>query len=149
VKHSRNGRATAGQGDWGAITLFCRGNNMKNRIELFDFEGKQFIYYDLSHFKNNTQFREFIAYAKEVIRQYPKDNSLFSITNIEGVVYDSETKIIISEWMDFNRPYIRQGAVIGLDGIKRIMVNPILKMSNRSNMKFFRTRDEAVEWLAV
>jgi hypothetical protein len=51
--------------------------------------------------------------------------------------------------MEFNRPYIRQGAVIGLDGIKRIMVNSILKMNGRTNMKFFRTRDEAVKWLAA
>jgi hypothetical protein len=51
--------------------------------------------------------------------------------------------------MDFNRPYVRQGAVIGLDGIKRIMVNSVLKMSGRNNMKFFHTRDEALKWLAV
>jgi hypothetical protein len=103
----------------------------------------------LSNFKNNVQFREFIAYAKEVIQQYSKDNSLVSITNVEGVRYDSETKTIVAEWMDFNRPYVRQGAVVGLDGIKRIMVNSILKISGRNNMKFFRTRDEAAQWLAA
>jgi hypothetical protein len=120
----------------------------ESRLEQFEYEGKKFIYYDLSYFKGNVQFREFIAYAKEVIAGYPKDASLFSVTNIEGVVYDTETKNIVSEWMDFNRPHIRQGAVIGLDGIKRIMVNSILKMSRRSNMRFFKTRDEAVAWLA-
>jgi hypothetical protein len=122
---------------------------MENRIEQFEYEGKKFIYYDMSNFKNNGQFRKFIAHAKEVIQRYPKDNSLFSITNIEGVVYDSETKTIVAEWMDFNRPHIREGAVIGLDGIKRIMVNSILKISGRNNMKFFRTRDDAVQWLAA
>jgi hypothetical protein len=122
---------------------------MEERIEQFEYEGKKFIYYDLSHYKNNTQFREFVEYAKKVIKRYPKDNSVFSITNIEGVMYDSETKTIIAEWMDFNRPYIRQGAVIGLDGIKRIMVNAVLKICGRNNMKFFRGRDEAVKWLAA
>jgi hypothetical protein len=122
---------------------------MENRIEQFEFEGKKFIYYDLSHFKNNAQFKEFIEYAKTVTRQNPADCSLFSITNVEGVVYDTETKNICAEWMDFNRPYIKQGAVIGLDGIKRIMVNAVLKMSRRSNMKFFHARDEAVTWLAT
>jgi hypothetical protein len=122
---------------------------MENGIEQFEFEGKKFIYYDLSYFKNNGQFREFIGHAKEIIRPYPRDSSLFSITNIEGVIYDSETKTIIAEWMDFNRPYIRLGAVVGFDGIKRIMVNSILKICGRNNMKFFRTRDEAVKWLAA
>jgi hypothetical protein len=123
------------------------GENEK-RIEEFEYEGKRFIYFDLGFFKNNGQFMEFIEYAKGVIRRYPQDNSLFSVTNVEGVLYDSETKSIVADWMDFNRPYIGQGAVIGLDGIKRIMVNSILKMSRRSNMKFFRARDEAVKWLA-
>jgi hypothetical protein len=112
-------------------------------------KGKNSSTTTLTHFKNNAQFREFIEYAKGVIQRYLRDGSLFSITNIEGVIYDSETKTIVAEWMDFNRPYIRQGAVIGLDGIKRIMVNSILKMNGRTNMKFFRTRDEAVKWLAA
>jgi hypothetical protein len=103
----------------------------------------------LAYFKNNNQFKEFTANAKEIIQRYPKDSSLFSITNIEGVIYDSETKTIVAEWMDFNRPYIKQGAVIGMDGIKRMMVNSILKMSGRSNIQFFRTRGEAMKWLAA
>ncbi|MDR2434221.1 MAG: hypothetical protein LBD47_06610 [Treponema sp.] len=121
---------------------------MKDRIEQFEYEGKKFVYYDLSNLKNNGQFREFIECAKKDIQQYPGNGSLFSITNIEGVLYDTETKTIVSAWMDFNQPYIRHGAVIGLDGIKRIMVNSILKMTGRKNVKFFRTRDEAVKWLA-
>jgi hypothetical protein len=128
--------------------ILDKERSMENRIEQFEFEGKKFIYYDLSHFRNNTQFSEFIEYAKAVIQRYAGDSSLFSITNIEGVIFDSETKTIIAEWMDFNRPYVRQGAVIGLDGIKRIMVNSILKISGRNNIKFFRTRDEAEKWLA-
>jgi UDP-N-acetylglucosamine pyrophosphorylase len=122
---------------------------MKNRIEQFEVEGKKVIYYDLSNFRNNAQFRELVAYGKELIQKYPVDNSLFSIINIEGVAFDTETKVIMAEWLDFDRPYIRQGALIGLDGIKRIMVNSILKMCSRDNIKFFPSRDEAVKWLAA
>jgi hypothetical protein len=67
---------------------------MENRIGQFEFEGEKFVYYDLSHLRNNTRFREFIASAKEAIRRYPGDNSLFSITNVEGVLYDSETRAL-------------------------------------------------------
>ncbi|MDR1970822.1 MAG: hypothetical protein LBQ46_02770 [Treponema sp.] len=119
------------------------------RIEQFEHKGKRFIYFDLSGLQNNVQFKEMTEGAKKIIAEYPPDGSSFSITNIEGVIYDTETKNIVSAWMEFNRPYIKQGAVIGLDGIKRIMVNSILKMSGRNNMKFFRTREEAVEWLAA
>jgi hypothetical protein len=122
---------------------------MKNRIEQFEVEGKKVIYYDMSNFRNNAQYRELVAYGKELIQKYPGDNSLFSIANIEGVAFDTETRVIMAEWLDFNRPYIRQGALIGLDGIKRIMVNSILKMSGRNNIKFFPSRDEVLKWLAA
>ena len=122
---------------------------MEKRIEQFECEGKKFIYYDISCFRNNTQFKEFIECAKKVIQQYPKDQSLFSITNAEGIMYDSEIKAAIAEWMDFNRPYIRQGAVIGHDGIKRRTINSILKMIGRNNIKFLRSRDEAIKWLVT
>jgi hypothetical protein len=121
---------------------------MKERIQVFEHNRHRFIYYDLSYFKTNDEFKTFVDLAKEAAGEYPREAVFFSVTNIEGVVYDSETKKIIAEWMDFNRPYIKQGAVVGLDGIKKIMVNSILKMSGRSNMKFFRTKQEAVEWLA-
>jgi hypothetical protein len=124
-------------------------SKVENRIEHFEVAGKKFVYYDLSNFRNNAQVREFIEHAKEAIQNYPGDNSLFSITNVEGIVFDTETKAIVAGWVDFNRPYVRQGAVLGLDGIRRIMANSALKMGGRNNMRFFRSREEAVKWLAT
>jgi hypothetical protein len=122
---------------------------MKDRIETFECGGKQFIYYDVSHFRSNAEFSWFIELAKNFISQFPQEAVFFSITNIEGVTYDSETKKIVAEWMDFNKPFVKYGAVIGLDGIKKIMVNSILKVSGRSNMKFFHVRQEAIDWLLL
>jgi hypothetical protein len=121
--------------------------DMKNRIETFEHGGKRFIYYDLSYIRSNAEFIEFIELAENVISEFPKERAFFSVTNIEGVTYDSETKKIIAQWMDFNRPYIKYGAVIGLDGIKKIMVNSILKICGRSNMKFFHSREAAIDWI--
>jgi hypothetical protein len=124
-------------------------SDMEKRIEQFEYGGKRFFYCDMSHFRDNTQFSAFIGCAKKVIERYPKDKSLFSITNGEGVMFDSETKVLVAEWMEFNRPYIRYGAVIGLDTIKWIMLKSILKLCGRNNIKSFRSKDEAVKWLAA
>jgi hypothetical protein len=63
------------------------------------------------------------------------------------VNFDTETKRVIAEWMDFNRPYVKFGAVMGFDGIKRMIVNSIFKLSGRKNMAFVSSKEEAVEWL--
>jgi len=119
---------------------------MKQRIEEFTAEGKNFLYFDLSEFKENSEYREFVKIAKESIAKYA-ENSLFSITNVRDVKFDTETKKIIAEWMEYNKPYVKRGAVIGFDGIKRMVINAVFKMSGRKNMTFFPNKEQAVEWL--
>lgn len=119
---------------------------MKRRIEEFTIDGKNFLYFDLSEFKENDEYREFVEVAEKCIAKYA-EYSLFTITNIRDVKFDSETKKIVAEWMKYNKPYVKQGAVIGFDGIKRMLVNAIFKMGGRKNMMFFPSREQAIEWL--
>jgi len=119
---------------------------MKDRIEEFTLEGKNFLYLDLSEFKENSEYIEFIELAKKCITKYA-EHSVLTVTNIRDVKFDSETKKIVAEWMEHNKPYVKRGAVIGFDGIKRMLVNAIFKMGGRKNMVFFPNREQAVEWL--
>jgi hypothetical protein len=119
---------------------------MEQRIEEFTQEDKNFVYYDLSDFKTNDEFREFVEAAKKCVAQHG-EHSMFTITNIKDVKFDSETKNIVAEWMEHNKPYVKFGAVIGFDGIKKIMVNAIFKLCGRKNMVFVSNREQAVEWL--
>jgi len=119
---------------------------MENRIEEFTLDGKNFIYLDMSEFKENSEYREFVEVAKKRIAKYAKC-SLFTIANIRDIKFDTETKKIIAEWVEYNKPYVKRGAVIGFDGIKRMVVNAVFKMVDRKNMVFFPSREQAVEWL--
>jgi hypothetical protein len=120
--------------------------NIEQRIEEFKLEGKDFIYYDLSDFKTNDEFREFTKAAKECVTKYAK-HSLLTITNIRDVKFDSETKNIVANWMEHNKPYVKFGTVIGFDGIKKIMVNAIFKLCGRKNMVFSSNKEQAIEFL--
>jgi hypothetical protein len=119
---------------------------MEQRIEEFVCDEKNFIYFDLSEFRTNEEYNEFIEVAKGYMPKYAM-NSLYTITNIKNVSYDTETKRVVAKWMDYNRPYVKYGAVIGFDGIKRIMVNAIFKISGRKNMVLVSSKEQAIEWL--
>ncbi|MDR0516237.1 MAG: hypothetical protein LBH25_04255 [Fibromonadaceae bacterium] len=119
---------------------------MEHRIEEFTKEGKNFIYLDLSEFKTNEEYREFVETANKHISKHAQ-NSLYTITNVKDVSFDTETKSIIADWMDSNEPYVKYGAVIGFDGVKRIVVNAIFKLSDRKNMSFVPNKEQAIEWL--
>jgi hypothetical protein len=116
------------------------------RIEEFTREGKKFIYFDLSNFKSNNEFTQFIEKSKPMIEKYA-EHSLYTITNIENVRFDTKTKELVAQWMEHNKPYVKFGAVTGIDGIKKIMVNMIFAMSKRTNMTFVSSKEQAIEWL--
>ncbi|MDR1813063.1 MAG: hypothetical protein LBQ87_09585 [Candidatus Fibromonas sp.] len=119
---------------------------MNQRIEEFTQDEKKFIYLDLSELKSNDEFIAFTEAAKEAIAKYA-EHSVLTITNIKDTWFDSETKRIIAEWMKFNKPYVKYGTVMGFDGIKRMIVNAIFKLSGRTNMSFVSDREQAIEWL--
>ena len=118
----------------------------KARIEEFTFNRKNFMYIDFSNLKSNEDFIEAIENIKPVIKKYPP-NSLYTIANIANVRFDTGTKEYVVEYMEHNKPYVKYGAIIGFDGIKKIFVNSIFKLSKRDNMLFAFSKDRAVDLL--
>lgn len=118
------------------------------RIEEFSQNGKNFIYFDLSKIQDNSEIEALIESAKEIASKY-LHNSLYTITNLAELTFDTKTKEITSAWMAFNQPYVICGAVIGLDGVRKIMFRSVLKLSGRTNMKLFSSKQQAIDWFAT
>ncbi|MCL1908973.1 MAG: hypothetical protein FWG12_06355 [Holophagaceae bacterium] len=116
------------------------------RIEEFAQDGKKFLYLDLSNFCEADEYKQLIGESLPVIKKYPK-SSLYTVTNIEGVRFDSEVKKSIAQWMEHNKPYVKYGAVCGVDGVKKIMLNAIFALSGRKNMHTVTSKQEALDWL--
>jgi len=119
---------------------------MKERVSEFTCDGKDFIYIDCSNIKNNLDFIEIVEIVKQKIGKY-KEQSVYTITNIENIIFDTETKEIAGGCLRYNDPYVKCGAVIGVAGMKKIMANAAIKFSGRKPMKFFYTKEKAIEWL--
>jgi hypothetical protein len=116
------------------------------RIEEFTIEGRNFIYFDLSGLQTNDEFTGLIEASKPIVEKHG-ERSLYTITNIAGVRFDTKTKTLTADWMAHNKPYVKHGVVIGMDSIKRIMVNAVFALSGRENMSTAASKEEAVERL--
>jgi len=116
------------------------------RITEFTRDGKNFIYIDFSGMKKNDVFVTMAELAKQIIGKYHKQ-SVYTITNIANIVFDTESKKLVASYMKHNAPYVKCGAIIGSDGAKKTMLNAIFKLSGRKPLKFFYTKDKAIEWL--
>jgi hypothetical protein len=117
---------------------------MTERIEEFSLDGKNFLYLDVSGLKTNGEFIRIIEEAKPIVRKYA-ENSLYTITNIQHIRFDTKTKEIVTEWTAHNKPYVKHGVVIGMDGIKKIMANAVFALSGRTNMSAAASKEQAVE----
>jgi len=115
-------------------------------IQEFVREGKNFIYLDFSELSASSELLSLIEEAKPVIAKYP-EKSLYTISDFDRIRLDSLPKEVMSEFMEHNAPYVRYGAIIGLDGVKRLFANTLMKMSGRKNMHVAFSMEQAIEWL--
>jgi len=118
----------------------------RKRIEEFSIDGKNFMYIDLSGIQSNEEFANLIKMIELEITKYP-EQSVYTITNIEGIMFDTESREIAAQYMKFNKPYVKHGAMIGIDGIKKIMVQTAMQLSERGNLLFAFTKEQAIELL--
>ena len=115
-------------------------------VEEFVQNGKNFIYIDFSDMKSNDDFISFTAMVEPIIAKHPK-NSVYTITNVEDIRFDSGSKEIVAKYLENNKPYVKFGAIIGLDGIKKVIIETVLRLSGRRNLHFAFSKDSAIEWL--
>jgi hypothetical protein len=118
------------------------------RIEEFEQGGKNFIYFNLSGLKSNDEYIKIIEEARPITESYA-GRELYSITNIKDVAFDTKTKKIAAEWMAFNKAYVKYSAIIGVDGIKQIMMNAVFAISKRKNVCIAPTKEKAIEILLM
>ena len=116
------------------------------RIEEFTIGGKSIMYIDFSGLRSNDDFIRLADIVKPLIAKYPK-GTLYTITNVEDVRFDSKSKDIVINYVEHNRPYVKYGVIVGLDGVKKIMIHTIFKVSGRKNVYFAFSKEQAMEWL--
>jgi 3-deoxy-D-arabino-heptulosonate 7-phosphate (DAHP) synthase len=115
-------------------------------VEEFTADGKDIIYIDFSRTASEKDFNEAIEQAKRTISKHA-EKSVCTITNMENVRFDSNIKEVFVKYVESNKPYVKYGVAIGMDGIKKKMIEGILKLGGRPNFHFCFTKEEAVKWL--
>ena len=112
----------------------------------FILNGKKIFYIDVSKLVSNDEIINAFELIKQKIEKYD-ENSLYTITNIEFVMFDTKTIETAAKYMGYNKPYVKYGVIIGFDGIKKAIVKSILKKCNRNNIGFAFTKEQAIELL--
>jgi hypothetical protein len=113
--------------------------------EIIRHKGKEILYLNFTNMRDKAEIIALENKGAEYIRSCPK-NSVLTLTNMDGMFFNNEIKDYFQEVVRGNGPYVKAGAVIGLNGLISIMYNAFLKFTGRS-IRSFRSKEEALDYL--
>jgi len=114
--------------------------------EIISYKGKSIVYLDFSNMKDKDEIMKLENDGAVYARSQPL-NSVYTLTNMEGMFFNNELKKFFEETAKGNTPYVKAGAVVGMTGLISIMYNAFVSVTGRA-IKSCKTKDEALEFLA-
>jgi hypothetical protein len=113
--------------------------------EFIKHKGKSVFYMNFTNVSSIEEIKSIIDQSIKFIRAQPP-KSVIALTNLENIFFNSQVKDIFLDFVKHNEPYIRTSAVIGMNGLVRIMFNGVMKLSGR-DVRSHETIDKALDFL--
>jgi hypothetical protein len=115
-----------------------------SRVQIVPHKGKQIVYLDFSGCKV-ADLLPALEEAKRVIAKQPKESGLI-LTNVTDTEISKDTSALMKDFTTHNKPYVKASAVVGVEGLKKIIYNAVQAVSGR-HISSFGTIDQARDWL--
>src|SRR5690348_3138686 len=103
---------------------------MSQRVTTFRYKGVEIIRIDWSNARPDEVIAAMEA-AKKVIASKPLGTAL-TLTNVEGAVMERTVTDMLRDYVAHNKPYVRAGAVVGLNDMKMIAFNFVNRVTGRT-----------------
>jgi hypothetical protein len=116
------------------------------RVNMVTHKGKRILYFDLSSCKS-TELAAIIVEAKKAVAA-EKHGSVLALTNVTNTELSKDTSDIVKDFTAHNKPYVKASAVVGVEGLKKIIYNAVMAFSGRQ-LSAFATLEQAKDWLAT
>ena len=118
----------------------------ETRVRFMRHAGNPVLLIDLSNLVDPAQVQAEIRTARDLLsRQAP--GSQCTLTLVGGAARMPVILDALLELAGRNRPRVRAGAVVGMDGIHRALYRGLVLFSRR-NIESFERIEPALEWLA-
>ena len=115
------------------------------RLRLIKHRGREILFLDFSSCSPDEVF-EVIEMAEKIIR-VQKHNTVLTLSDVTDTRYNRSVIHALKEFVNGNKTFVRAGAVIGIDGLKKIVYDAVIKFSGR-NLPAFDDVEKAKDWLA-
>jgi hypothetical protein len=114
--------------------------------EWISYGGKRILFMDIG-VTEAGDLKERIAVIEPVIEKEPPESILCVCSVIGGKSSPAMTQML-KDFTKHNKPYMKMTALIGVEGIQKIIYQGVLMFTGRKNLVLKNTRQEAMDWLA-
>ncbi len=109
------------------------------------YKDKAIFFLDLSNMSPDDVIESVPKTVKMVRSRPPK--SVLMLTDMTGMRYNSESLDVAKSYTKGNETVMKKSAIFGIDGLKRVTYNAVVRFSGRKNVRAISKIEEALEWL--
>ena len=119
---------------------------MHERIRFIDHHGKRILLVDLSNCSAD-EVEEIVRRVPDYITVQPR-GSVLVLTDFSGAAFDRDALRAMKETAVFDKPFVKKSVLTGTEGLPASFYDD-LKSYSRRDLLIFKTREEALDWLAA
>jgi hypothetical protein len=119
---------------------------MQERIRFIDHKCKRVLLVDFSNCSAN-EVEELARAVPDHVTVNPH-SSVLVLTDFTGAEFDRDALRAMKETSVFDKPFVKKSALIGTEDLPASFYDE-LKTFSRRELLIFKTREEALEWLAA
>ena len=117
----------------------------ENKTGEYDYNGRKIIFLDLNGVQPEG-IKSRVEGAKKIIMSSQPDSVLL-LTDFRDMRYDRERTDYAKQVSIDIKPFVKKSALLGIEGLKKIIMQSLMVFSGRANMKPFAEVKDALEWL--
>ena len=119
---------------------------MQDRIRFINHGGKKILLVDFSNCPAD-EVEEIARAVPDYVTVNPY-GSVLVLTDFTGATFDRDALLAMKETAVFDKPYVKKSALIGTEDLPASFYDE-LKNFSRRDLLIFKTREEALDWLAA
>jgi len=119
---------------------------VQDRIRFINHGGKKILLVDFSNCPAD-EVEEIARAVPDYVTVNPY-GSVLVLTDFTGATFDRDALLAMKETAVFDKPYVKKSALIGTEDLPASFYDE-LKNFSRRDLLIFKTREEALDWLAA
>ncbi|HEX8391941.1 MAG TPA: hypothetical protein VF665_06265 [Longimicrobium sp.] len=116
------------------------------RVRFIEHAGARILLIDLSNLQAEAEILDQIERVRDLVARQPPA-SVRTITNVTGARYTPPVMDALKKLTAHNKPYVTAAAVVGMQGVHKVLFRAVLLFSRRV-IEAFDDMDRARDWVA-